>query len=198
MRGWVRLCGASPPLNDSAHVHAPGPPVMYALTHGSSPLQAVPLRMHACAQAWAATSSWSTFTTHACILLMRPPTCARAGVGGTIHLVNNYGDNLTFRPQPFVWHFFLSHIQRESSDMCGLLISCLHDRSTSGRHARAWYDNKAAAIVSKEAMELGVVHSKVFVLVLSPSILKSPYVKFEVLVGAMRAPGAGSLERAGR
>ena len=106
-----------------------------------------------------------------------------SGVGGDFHLINKYSDNLTFKCQPFVWHFFLSHIQRESSDICGLLVSRMQERSCSGRRVRTWYDNKAAAIINKDAMELGVEHSRVFVLVLSPSVFKSPYVKFEILVG---------------
>lgn len=45
------------------------------------------------------------------------------------------------------------------------------------------YDNKAAAVINKEAMELGVKNSHNFVLILSPSVFKSAYVKFELQVG---------------
>lgn len=54
-------------------------------------------------------------------------------VGGTFHLRNNYNDVLTFMPKPFVWHFFLSHIQRESSDLCGSLVACLQGLSPLGK-----------------------------------------------------------------
>ncbi|KAF5832950.1 hypothetical protein DUNSADRAFT_10996 [Dunaliella salina] len=71
------------------------------------------------------------------------------GTGGTFHLQNKYADNLTFEPRPFVWHFFLSHIQRESSDMCGALVAKLEDLSPLGRKARVWYDQQAAAVINR-------------------------------------------------
>ena len=97
-------------------------------------------------------------------------------------LRNNFGDALTFRPQPFIWHFFLSHVQRESSDCCAALALALTELSVRGRRMRAWYDNKASAL-TKEAMALGIVHSRNFALFLSPSTFKSMYVKFEIQVG---------------
>ncbi|PNW89011.1 hypothetical protein CHLRE_01g054600v5 [Chlamydomonas reinhardtii] len=101
------------------------------------------------------------------------------GIGGVFSLRNNFGDALTFRPQPFIWHFFLSHVQRESSDCCAALALALTELSVRGRRMRAWYDNKASAL-TKEAMALGIVHSRNFALFLSPSTFKSMYVKFEI------------------
>eukprot|EP00798_Chlamydomonas_sp_ICE-L_P007088 gene7088-190_t len=97
----------------------------------------------------------------------------KGGQGGIFHIQNNYGSELTFKPQPFIWHYFLSHIQRESSDMEQLSIN--------GRRVRCWYDNIASAVINKDAMALGVQYSQNFVLILSPSVFKSPYVKFEMM-----------------
>eukprot|EP00198_Chlamydomonas_reinhardtii_P010886 XP_001700223.1 predicted protein [Chlamydomonas reinhardtii] len=90
------------------------------------------------------------------------------GIGGVFSLRNNFGDALTFRPQPFIWHFFLSHVQRESSDCCAALALALTELSVRGRRMRAWYDNKAG-VLTKEAMLLGIRHSHMFVVFLSPS-----------------------------
>ena len=96
-------------------------------------------------------------------------------------LRNNFGDALTFRPQPFIWHFFLSHVQRESSDCCAALALALTELSVRGRRMRAWYDNKAG-VLTKEAMLLGIRHSHMFVVFLSPStFLKA---NWEIQVGA--------------
>lgn len=60
------------------------------------------------------------------------------GIGGRIHLINNFGDNLTFTPQPYVWHAFLSHIQREATDVCGVLVSHGEKKTLPGKRLRAW------------------------------------------------------------
>lgn len=101
------------------------------------------------------------------------------GIGGTFHIRNNYGDSLTFVKQPFVWHFFLSHIQREARDYCSMMATRMADLSVRGKRIRTWYDN-AAAVVNKEAMALGITHSQVFILFLTPSVFKSVYVAFEI------------------
>ncbi len=63
-----------------------------------------------------------------------------------------------------------------------MFVRKVEQLSVSGRRIRCWYDNKASAVINKDAMALGVRHSHTFVLILSRSVFKSPYVNFEMMV----------------
>lgn len=92
---------------------------------------------------------------------------------------NKFGDTIVHVCQPYVYHFFLSHVQREAGEACALLDAKLDEVTTAGKKARCWYDMKAAQI-NAEGMRAGMRHSAAYVLFLSPSTFESKWVMFEL------------------
>ena len=94
-------------------------------------------------------------------------------------ITNKFGDTIIHTAMPFVHHFFLSHIQREATDMCAFVASELRNVTKIGAKTRCWFDQKASEI-NKEGMYAGIVHSGAYVLFLTPSVFCSSYVLFEL------------------
>lgn len=94
---------------------------------------------------------------------------------------NKFNDTITHKAMPFVYHFFLSHIQRECTDLCAFVTSELIKMSKVGKKIRCWFDQKASQI-NKASMYNGIKYSGAYVLFLSSSIWKSIYVMFELSI----------------
>lgn len=94
-------------------------------------------------------------------------------------ITNKFGDRIVHRAMPFVYHFFLSHIQRECTDLCAFVNAELIKISKNGKKIRCWFDQKASQI-NKQSMYNGIHYSAAYILFLSPSIWKSIYVLFEL------------------
>eukprot|EP00924_Labyrinthula_sp_SR-Ha-C_P004758 augustus_masked-scaffold_1-processed-gene-10.7-mRNA-1 protein AED:1.00 eAED:1.00 QI:0/0/0/0/1/1/2/0/1056 len=87
-------------------------------------------------------------------------------------------DQYRHLPHECRYHCFLSYRQEDSIDLVGRLYEQLENRGF-----RCWYDQELnnGGSLNWQAMEEGVKHSMVYILILSDNVFKSSYVQQEVI-----------------